>query len=341
MNRRRQIRDFAFKLLFQMDVGKQSLKDVADAFREVNETHRLVQFIRLLGPAIAVCREVVKDTPGSSGPDESALSVRPVSELKRLLKETVYELVKCLWETVPGGWSGARKEEFARVARIPALASLPGELVVDGRLRAATRAAITQPLPKSSREWTGARLEEMVQDAVLDLHPTQAATLYTERRQAETREIAERSLAAHPPRVDFDAGATGRIREALTSQFAKPPKGWVDERMEEAAIRLAEMTVEHLDEVDEMIRGAAEKWPLERLAAVDRNIMRLAATEMLYGRDVPPSVAINEAVELAKRYGTEDSGRFVNGVLGALARRYCQQDAGDLPAEDEPAPAEQ
>ena len=83
------------------------------------------------------------------------------------------------------------------------------------------------------------------------------------------------------------------------------------------------MAVEHLGEVDEMIQGAAEKWPLERLAAVDRNIMRLAVTEMLYGHDVPPSVAINEAVELAKKYGTEDSGRFVNGVLGAVARTHC------------------
>ncbi len=104
------------------------------------------------------------------------------------------------------------------------------------------------------------------------------------------------------------------------------PKDRIDERMADAAIRLAEVAMEHLPEVDEMIRGAAEKWPLERLAAVDRNIMRLATTEMLYGRDVPPSVAINEAVELAKKYGTEDSGRFVNGVLGALARRHCDEE---------------
>lgn len=108
----------------------------------------------------------------------------------------------------------------------------------------------------------------------------------------------------------------------------------VDDRMVEAAIRLAEMAFSHQDEVDEMIRAAAEKWPLERLAAVDRNIMRLAAAEMLYGRDVPPSVAINEAVELAKKYGTEDSGRFVNGVLGALARRHCDHDADAQAAQE-------
>jgi len=103
------------------------------------------------------------------------------------------------------------------------------------------------------------------------------------------------------------------------------PRDRVDTRMEEAAIRLAETVLEHQDEVDDLIRASAEKWPLERLAAVDRSIMRLATTEMLHGRDVPPSVAINEAVELAKKYGTEDSGRFVNGVLGAVARRHVSQ----------------
>lgn len=110
------------------------------------------------------------------------------------------------------------------------------------------------------------------------------------------------------------------------------PRSRADERMVQAVIRLSEMAANHLPEVDEMIQNVTEKWPLERLAAVDRNIMRLAIAEMLYGRDVPPSVAINEAVELAKKYGTEESGRFVNGVLGALARRYGLGNAGGAPS---------
>lgn len=115
------------------------------------------------------------------------------------------------------------------------------------------------------------------------------------------------------------------------------PRERVDLRMEDASIRLATLVMEHLADVDTMIRSATEKWPLERLAAVDRNIMRLATTEMLFGHDVPPSVAINEAVELAKKYGTEDSGRFVNGVLGTLARRFGDQDVADVAAEPETA----
>lgn len=138
-------------------------------------------------------------------------------------------------------------------------------------------------------------------------------------RRRQIRELAFKLL------FQVDVGKLP-MEDVAASFRETAPKDRVDDRMADAAIRLAEMTLEHLDEVDEMIRGAAEKWPLERLAAVDRNIMRLATTEMLYGRDVPPSVAINEAVELAKKYGTEDSGRFVNGVLGALARRYCEEE---------------
>jgi N utilization substance protein B len=72
-------------------------------------------------------------------------------------------------------------------------------------------------------------------------------------------------------------------------------------------------------------------WPIDRLANTDRSVLRLAAYELLH-TETPPQVVINEAVELAKRYGTEDSGRFVNGVLGALARRAPRRaQVGDDP----------
>ena len=133
-------------------------------------------------------------------------------------------------------------------------------------------------------------------------------------RRRQIRELAFRLL------FQVDVGKLP-MADVAASFRETAPRDRTDTRLEEAAIRLAEMAVEHLGEVDEMIQGAAEKWPLERLAAVDRNIMRLAVTEMLYGHDVPPSVAINEAVELAKKYGTEDR-TLVNGVLGA-SRVHC------------------
>ncbi len=71
----------------------------------------------------------------------------------------------------------------------------------------------------------------------------------------------------------------------------------------------------HLNELDELLRRFSEHWRLERMTLVDRNLLRLAAYELLYEPEVPPKVVINEAVDLAKRYGTEESGAFVNGVL--------------------------
>ena len=89
---------------------------------------------------------------------------------------------------------------------------------------------------------------------------------------------------------------------------------------DEAALRLfAEPLIrgalEHRGEADEIIKKHAQNWDLHRMAAVDRNILRLAIYEMLYREDIPPVVSINEAVDIAKKFSTQDSGRFVNGIL--------------------------
>ena len=74
-------------------------------------------------------------------------------------------------------------------------------------------------------------------------------------------------------------------------------------------------TVEHRDAIDEHIKKHAKNWEFHRIAAVDRNIMRLAIYEMLFREDIPPIVSINEAVDIAKKFSTQDSGKFVNGIL--------------------------
>jgi len=83
-----------------------------------------------------------------------------------------------------------------------------------------------------------------------------------------------------------------------------------------------EGVLEHLDAIDERIQHFARNWSVERMAAVDRTILRLAAWEIMYGKewDVPGSVSVAEAVRLAKIYADEDSGRFINGILGSLVR---------------------
>src|SRR5438876_2258884 len=89
---------------------------------------------------------------------------------------------------------------------------------------------------------------------------------------------------------------------------------------DEAAVRLfadplIRGALEHRDEADGLISKHAKNWELHRIAAVDRNILRLAIYEMLHREDIPPVVSINEAVDIAKKFSTQDSGKFVNGIL--------------------------
>lgn len=83
-------------------------------------------------------------------------------------------------------------------------------------------------------------------------------------------------------------------------------------------------TVAHLPELDAMITKHADNWGLKRMAVIDRNILRLGAYELLHGSDAPPKVCINEAIELAKRFGDAESGKFINGVLDAIHKTHAK-----------------
>lgn len=78
--------------------------------------------------------------------------------------------------------------------------------------------------------------------------------------------------------------------------------------------------VSHLSKIDKVIEKAAPEWPIDQITLVDRNVLRIGLYELLYGNkeEVPPKVAINEAIELAKNFGGENSGKFINGVLGTV-----------------------
>lgn len=89
--------------------------------------------------------------------------------------------------------------------------------------------------------------------------------------------------------------------------------------VEEYAADLVNGVTDHQGELDGLIGRFAKGWVIERMPAVDRTLLRMACYELAHRPDVPPNVVINEAVELAKRYSTDDSGRFVNGVLAAVA----------------------
>ena len=89
------------------------------------------------------------------------------------------------------------------------------------------------------------------------------------------------------------------------------------------ANQLVEGARQHIVEIDQVIGARADNWDLKRMAVIDRNILRLGALELLYLDGVPAKVCINEAIELAKRFGDAESGKFINGILDAIHKKRC------------------
>ncbi len=107
----------------------------------------------------------------------------------------------------------------------------------------------------------------------------------------------------------------------------------------EFAWKILKGIAEHLKQIDNIIVKAAPEWPLDKIAVIDRNILRIGLYELLYAdpEEVPPKVAINEAIELAKNYGGPNAARFVNGVLGAIYREVGDRKSPETkPAEHTP-----
>lgn len=98
--------------------------------------------------------------------------------------------------------------------------------------------------------------------------------------------------------------------------------------------RLVEGVWDHKTAIDQIIQGHSENWRLERMSRVDCNILRIAAFELIYCSDVPPRVAINEAIDLGKQFGTEESGAFINGILDSIflekTGKPAQEETQDL-----------
>jgi N utilization substance protein B len=122
------------------------------------------------------------------------------------------------------------------------------------------------------------------------------------------REARERALE-----LLYEAEIKNTSAAELISALPVPPVAY--------SVLLTEGVDHHRAEIDELLREYARGWSLERMPAVDRALLRLATYELLHQADVPVGVVISEAVELASEFSTDDSGRFVNGVLSAIAKR--------------------
>ncbi|HEX6812418.1 MAG TPA: transcription antitermination factor NusB [Planctomycetota bacterium] len=133
------------------------------------------------------------------------------------------------------------------------------------------------------------------------------------RRRTRAREIAMQVL------FQFDLRGPGYAAElgvTLRELCAEASEGQTD--VLEFATRLVEGTLAHREEIDQKLQSVTRNWDLRRMANVDRNVLRMAMHELMFCHDVPPKVAINEAIELGKKFSTANSGGFVNGILDRI-----------------------
>lgn len=146
-------------------------------------------------------------------------------------------------------------------------------------------------------------------------------------RRSRGREVALQMLyqREHNPKLDraaLEVFARERLREESIRAFC---------------MQLFDGVIGNLSDIDAKITSAAENWRIARMPTVDRNILRLGAFELLFMKDTPPAVAFDEAIELARRFGSADSSAFVNGVLDRL-RREANPEATPEPTPVEPTP---
>ena len=130
------------------------------------------------------------------------------------------------------------------------------------------------------------------------------------RRKA--RELALQMLYQHD--------LSGNSPDTIVNTFEELQKSKPNTR--EFATKIFHGTVEHMPKIDEMIQQQADNWRLSRMAVVDRNIIRMSVYEFLHEDDTPKLVIIDEAIEIAKKFGTQKSSQFINGILDGILKRY-------------------
>ena len=144
------------------------------------------------------------------------------------------------------------------------------------------------------------------------------------KKRTRARELALQFLyqadLVKKPADEADDFLRDEERDAETRQFAK---------------RLIQGTLQEREALDVVIQGVAQNWNISRMAVVDRNVLRLATYELLNCKDIPPKVAINEAIEIGKRYSTQNSGAFINGILDRIMNREVKAEIIDAAAKPE------
>jgi transcription antitermination factor NusB len=140
-------------------------------------------------------------------------------------------------------------------------------------------------------------------------------------REAALIRLYQLDLARHP------GGAALSPHDLGTARDLRIPEVDLTSSAASFALELLRGVQEHHESIDDRIRSASENWELRRMPVIDRNILRLAVFELLFRQDIPPKVSINEAIELGKRYSTERSGAFINGILDHIKNHVAPQES--------------
>jgi len=130
------------------------------------------------------------------------------------------------------------------------------------------------------------------------------------RKRTQARECALQILYQY----EINPQSVEEVAESFWIRFPDTP-----EQVRQFSEYLVRGVVEHLTEIDPSIEKYAQNWQLKRMAAIDRNILRLSVFEIIYSGEIPPKVSINEAVNMAKKFSQQDSGKFVNGILDRIS----------------------
>lgn len=339
---RRLAREWALKILYQMDVGKVGLTEAQEAAMErlrqefVQRGSRTASGSTVEQGCLDYATGAVLDLlPTLTVPMERALSAC----MEKVLIEAPYwqelRVERAFKNMLPGVLLSPPRLLMPSPDPLDDVAMTrltPGECK---RLRQfADRFRSVFPIGRKGDE-TGDAGQEALQKLL-------EADMRTHSR-AFVKNIREEQPLGMPPgafadwllarREEFNADAVARW-EKVGEIVQKQAADWM--RVAAFTVKLVQGTQMQQAEIDRPISELATGWGLERLVSVDRNILRMAAFEMLFLPGIPTSASINEAVELAKKYSTAESGRFVNGVLGALATKIG--DKSESPVESAQAP---
>ena len=305
---RRLAREWALKILYQVDVGKVTL---AEARESAMERLRM-EFVQRGSRAASGSNAEMLAISLVTGILTPSLPVmRPALERAILLTiDRAFEALPYLQESY---FETSYRNKIKGSRLHPAhLLDPPSEQPVYGKDEAAA-AALTNEERALLRSFLQSVRDGMPTITLKEMRKAARATAGAVYEDRSAGDYSPDSLLAHRSKmVDQSQERWSKVSQAVQKQTAE----WL--HVASFTIKLINAMEANQPQVDEMLETLTSGWKLERQVAVDRNIMRLAAMEMMCLPEMPASVSINEAVELAKKYSTAESGRFVNGVLGGL-----------------------